>query len=381
MKDQPDMMMTKTHIGSNEPEKRVPKTNQNGEDHSLQDTILQIPLMDDISINKKAGATHEEGNLPSTSYKKQETINKNAMYLSNIKRGTTKTDLSRLLDEYGNIKRIVKEKIEDNVAVIFFYDDNDLRNAISNIDGQDYRGRKLNAQITKRIPNPVLTEDKSKKSSMKSSKPLLTSHIQKFKVIPEKSTPIHWKKKAMNPTEKRRPIRMTLKRMEEDQTSDFQIFNRESLQIIPVHHIIVPPLATVPFAAKILRQRNPDEAIQDCEVSLICGPPPFFQIVDGTYSVKNSLLTPSIRNNSGNTIYIGKNKIIQGTSCHMDNYVLEQIETMHGSTKHEKWAAYHIQAKMYQRMNYINNMAIRMEGQDKDGLEAEDINPWKMDTN
>ena len=52
MKDQPDMMMTKTHIGSNEPEKRVPKTNQNGEDHSLalQDTILQIPLMDDISF-------------------------------------------------------------------------------------------------------------------------------------------------------------------------------------------------------------------------------------------------------------------------------------------------------------------------------------------
>ena len=229
MKDQPDIsnMMTKTHIGSNISPIKMPNENQTCQNYSLQNTILQIPLMEDISNNRKEQAEvslpsinskeETENILPSTSFKKKESLNENVMYLSNIKRGTSKRDLSRLLDEYGNIKKVVKERLEDTNAVIFFHDDKDLQNAINQVDGQEYKGRKLKAQITKKLPNSFSIEDKSDKLSLKSSKPLLTSHIQKFRIVPgPRSTPIHWKKKAINPEEKRRPIKMTLKRMDED---------------------------------------------------------------------------------------------------------------------------------------------------------------------
>merc|ERR1711940_57363 len=76
MEDQPDIsnLMTKTHIGSNtHPVNEI----QSGQNYSLQDTILQIPLMEDILENRKETKQPKlpvddsrkeiENNIPSTS--------------------------------------------------------------------------------------------------------------------------------------------------------------------------------------------------------------------------------------------------------------------------------------------------------------------------
>ena len=58
-------------------------------------------------------------------------------------------------------------------------------------------------------------DEKPDRLSLKSPRALLTNHIQKFRIVPgPKPTPIHWKKKALHPDEKRKPIKMTLKRIE-----------------------------------------------------------------------------------------------------------------------------------------------------------------------
>ena len=393
MEDQPDIsnLMTKTHIGSDtHPVNKI----QSGQSYSLQDTILHIPLMEDISENRKEktqlslpidnSKEEIESNMPSTSFKNKQSTNHNMMYLSNIKKGTSRKDLSRLLDEYGNVKKIIKERIDDMEAVIYFHNNKDLHNTIAQVNGQEYKGRKLKAQITRKVTNPITIEEKSDRLSLKPSRSLLTSHIQKFRIVPgSRPTPIHWKKKALNPEETRKPIKMTLKRMEEthQNTYDHQRFFKESFQIKTIHDIRILPKMTVRFSAKLLRTSNPDMIIQDCQVSLICGPPPFFQIVDGTYDVRNSIISPSIRNNSGTNILIDKDTIIQGTTCHMDKYTQEQIQSMQGKTQQEKQAGYHIQAKMYHRINYLDNIAMKMNTQENHGLEPEDINPWDMDTN
>ncbi len=118
------------------------------------------------------------------------------MYLSNIKKGTSRKDLSRLLDEYGNVKKIIKERIDDMEAVIYFHNNKDLHNTIAQVNGQEYKGRKLKAQITRKVTNPITIEEKSDRLSLKPSRSLLTSHIQKFRIVPgSRPTPIHWKKK------------------------------------------------------------------------------------------------------------------------------------------------------------------------------------------
>ena len=306
MEDQPDIsnLMTRTHIGSN-----IHPTNEihPGISYSLQDTVLQIPLMEDILENRKEPLqlsppitnSKEETTtiIPSTSSKKKESTNHNMMYLSNIRKGTSKRDLSRLLDEYGNIKKIIKEGLDSMEAVVYFHNDEDLQNTTVQVNGQEYKGRKLKAQITRKMTNPMAIDEKPDRLSLKSPRALLTNHIQKFRIVPgPKPTPIHWKKKALHPDEKRKPIKMTLKRIEgtHQDTKDIQKFFRESFQIKTIHDIRILPRMTVRFAAKLLRTSDPDGIIQDCQVSLICGPPPFFQIVDGTYDVRDSILSPSI---------------------------------------------------------------------------------------
>ena len=393
MEDQPDIsnLMTKTHIGSNtHPVNEI----QSCQNYSLQDTILQIPLMEDISRNRKEttqlslpvdnSRKEIENNIPSTSSKNKESTNHKMMYLSNIKKGTSKKDLSRLLEEHGNIKKIIKENIDDKEAVIYFHNNKDLHNTIAQVNGQEYKGRKLKAQITRKVTNPMTIEEGSDRLSLKPPRSLMTNHIQKFRIVPgSKPTTIHWKKKALIPEEKRKPIRMTLKRMEEthQDTNDHKRFFKESFQIKTIHDIRILPKMTVRFSAKLLKTSNPDMIIQDCQVSLICGPPPFFQIVDGTYDVKDSIISPSIRNNSGTNILIDKDTIIQGTTCHMETFTQEQIQSMQGKTQQEKLAGYHIQAKMYHRINYLDNIAMRTNEQDNHGLQPYDINPWDMDTN
>ena len=392
MENPPDIskLMTKTHIGSNiHPIDGI----QPIQNYSLQDTILQIPLMEDISKNRKEPTIsppntdpkeEAETNIPSTSFKKKESTNHHMMYLSNIKKGTSKKDLSRLLEDYGNIKKVIKERPDDMEAVIYFYNDDDLHNTIAQVNGQEFKGRRLKAQITRKVTSPIAIEERADKLSLKSSRSLLTNHIQKFRIIPgSRPTPIHWKKKALNLEERRKPIKMTLKRMEGTQQdiNDLQRFFRESFQIKTIHDIRILPKTTVRFAAKLLRTRDPDIIIQDCQVTLTCGPPPFFQIMEGTYDVKNSILSPSIRNNSSTNILINKDTIIQGTTCHMGKYTQDQILTMQGKTQQEKQAGYHIQAKIYHRMNYIDNIAMRINTQENHGLEPDDTNPWDMDTN
>ena len=393
MEDQPDIsnLMTKTHIGSNtHPVNEI----QSGQNYSLQDTVLQIPLMEDILENRKEtnqpnlpveDSTKEiENNIPSTSFKNKESTNHKMMYLSNIRKGTSKKDLSRLLDEHGSIKKIIKENIDDKEAVIYFHNNKDLHNTIAQVNGQEYKGRKLKAQITRKVTNPMTIEEGSDRLSLKPSRSLMTNHIQKFRIVPgSRPTPIHWKKKALNPEEKRKPIKMTLKRMEgtHQDANDHKKFFKESFQIKTIHDIRILPKMTVRFSAKLVRISNPDMKIQDCQVSLICGPPPFFQIPDGTYDVRDSIISPSIRNNSGTNILIDKDTIIQGTTCHMETFTQEQIQSMQGKTQQEKQAGYHIQAKMYHRVNYLDNIAMRPNAQENHGLQPYDINPWDMDTN
>ena len=393
MEDQPDIsnLMTKTHIGSNTHPINEIQSDQN---YSLQDTILQIPLMEDITKNKKETTQLKipvndsrkeiENNIPSTSIKNKESTNNKMMYLSNIKKGTSKRDLSRLLEEHGNIKKIIKENIDDKEAVIYFHNNKDLHNTIAQVNGQEYKGRKLKAQITRKVTNPMTIEEESDRLSLKPPRSLMTNHIQKFRIVPgSKPTPIHWKKKALNLEEKRKPIKMTLKRMENthQDTNAHKRFFEESFQIKTIHDIRILPRMTVRFSAKLLKTSNPDMIIQDGQVSLICGPPPFFQIVDGTYDVRDSIISPSIRNNSKTNILIDKDTIIQGTTCHMETFTQEQIQSMQGKTQQEKQAGYHIQAKMYHRINYLDNIAMRTNAQDSHGLQPYDINPWDMDTN
>ena len=81
-------------------------------------------------------------------------------------------------------------------------------------------------------------------------------------------------------------------------------FNSQSLQIVPIQDILLPPYTTTSFKTRIVKHDDNNLEIKKGKVSLTCGPAPCLQIMDGIYPVTESLLTPSARNNSSYTIQI-----------------------------------------------------------------------------
>ena len=153
-----------------------------------------------------------------------------------------------------------------------------------------------------------------------------------------------------------------------------QIFNEESLQIISTQNFKVPPYSTIQFEAKLIKENEPEMVITEGKISVVYGPAPYMQIMDGIYLLENSLLIPSIRNNSSCTMEIVKGQIIQGTSCHLYNYVMDQVDNIEGG-----WSSFHLQAKTFQRINQFNDFSYRMDHQENMEPKLIDINPWMME--
>ena len=396
----PDLagLMTKAHIGNgNIQESNLPGTsaismnnsvdlNADQEWSASEASIYSIPEVkphDTPSFPK----TSRDG--PSTSYQKKPTDS--ALYVSNVQKGATRKGLFRHFQDCGNIKDILKEDQNSPVAIVIFHEDEGAQRAIKDLHGRNFMGKQLGVQLARKRESSVLLHNKHANVSLRSMRPMHKEHLQKFKVVSVNSKSkenSQSKNLATNSTD-RQPIRMTLQRLKEQEdphqnpphsnnqimSNDLHGFNVESFKISPTEDIKVPPYETISFRAKLIKEEEPHRIISNCKVSLVSGPAPYVQVTDGIYPVTNSLLTPSIRNNSSAPMDVSKDKIIQGTSCHMKDYVMDQVSSMEGG-----WSSFHLQAKTFQRFNQINDFSNRLNNTEDPGLQIQDVNPWMMET-
>ena len=70
-------------------------------------------------------------------------------------------------------------------------------------------------------------------------------------------------------------------------------------------------------------------------------------------------------------INVYRNKIIQGTSCHLREYITDKMENTQGG-----WPFFHRQTKTFHYMNHDNQTSYKWNGEN---MLKEDINPWMMD--
>ena len=148
-------------------------------------------------------------------------------------------------------------------------------------------------------------------------------------------------------------------------------FNDESLQIVSTQDMVLLPYTTTSFKARIIKHDNQNFNMQEGKVSLTCCTSPFIQVIDGIYQVKESILNPIIRNNSSIATNIYKNKIIKGTTCHLEKNISEEIRS-----DHEGLTAFQLQNKPFHFMNHLNQTSFKWNEED---CLVEETNPWIMD--
>ena len=317
-------------------------------------------------------------------YQKQEVKKNttNTIYVSNLRQGITKEQLYNLFSSCGYIEDIIKENFKSAEAIIIFDQCVAADKAVSTLKNTTFYGLIINVQRAQKRESlneirtwneELISEDEVTQTGTREEctkefhqefSSSLNSSSSSSSSIPSSSSPAQNLSKTINLKGQVPP---------DIDTTMFEMnrFNNESLQIVSTQDMILLPYTTTPFEARIITNKDQNFNILEGKVSLTCGVAPFIQIIDGIYQVRDSILTPSIRNNSSIIIHIYKNKIIQGTTCHLKKDTIKGIKT-----NQEEWPTFHLQSKTFHFMNHLNQTSYQWNGEN---CLVEETNPWMMD--
>ena len=280
------------------------------------------------------------------------------IYVTNLKQGITKKELVKLFANCGgNIREIIKDKFESTKALIKFDHHEAADKAIATLHNSIFCG----------LPLSVCRAHHAGREPLHKNETIIKTEEQQFIQQYLSSSA------SSSDNDSFEEENITVQPLPNDDTVMLELnhFNSQSLQIVPTMDIILSPYTTTSFTARIVRHNDRNFEIRKGRVSLTCGPAPCLQIMDGIYPVTESLLTPSIRNNSSYIICIPKDRIIQGTSCHLDEYINNKLQNNQGG-----WSAFHLQSKTFHYMNHIKKTSYEWNGEHH---LSEDMNPWMMD--
>ena len=357
------------------PSLMIPKNNS--ETSSYSSSSSSIPSMmshpiDKITLSNSSSScsipaliVHPEEKKTSmeqgTNYQSQEVKRRttNTIYVTNLKQGITKEELMKLFANCGgDIKEITKDKFESTKALIKFDHHEAADKAVATLHNSIFCGLPLSVCRAHHAGREPLDKNKAIIKDQKEQE-LIQQYLSS-----SSSSSYSDSFEEENITEQPPTNDDTV-------TLELNHFNSQSLQIVPMQDILLPPYTTTSFKARIVRHDNRNFEIKKGRVSLTCGPAPCLQIMDGIYPVTESLLTPSARNNSPYTICIPKGRIIQGTSCHLDKYITNKLQN-----SQEGWSAFHLQSKTFHYMNHMRKTSYEWNGAH---YLLEDMNPWMMD--
>ena len=293
----------------------------------------------------------------------------NTIYVSNLRQGITKLQLSDLFSRCGHIEKIIKDSVKSAEAIIIFDQYNAADKAVSTLSNTTFYGLTINVQRAHKqesFENKITTETWKKhtkeihqeysSSTASSSFSSATTSLS--------SSPSHNPNKTEDSRGQVNPNKDTT-------MFEMNQFNNESMQIVSTQDMVLLPYTTTSFKARIIKQDNQNFNIQEGKVSLTCGATPFIQIIDGIYQVKESIINPTIRNNSSIITNIFKNKIIKGTTCHLEKDINEGIKS-----NHEGLPAFHLQDETFHFMNHLNQTSYKWN---EENCLVEETNPWIMD--
>ena len=293
----------------------------------------------------------------------------NTIYVSNLRQGITKQQLSDLFSTCGHIEDIIKDTVKSAEAIIIFDQYNAADKAVSTLSNTTFYGLTINVQRAHKqesFENKITTETwkKHTKEIHQEYASSTASSSSSSATTSSSSSPSHNHRKTEN---SRGQINSNM------DTTMFEMnqFNNESLQIVSTQDMVLLPYTTTSFKARIIKHDNQNFNMQEGKVSLTCGTAPFIQIIDGIYQVKESILNPTIRNNSSIVTNIYKNKIIKGTTCHLEENFNEDIKS-----NHEGLPAFHLQNKTFHFMNHLNQTSYKWN---EENCLVEETNPWIMD--
>ena len=305
-------------------------------------------------------------------YQTQE-VNKNTtktIYISNLRQGITREEIYNLFSTCGYIEDIIKENFKSTEAIIIFDQYNAADKAVSTLNNTTFYG--IIIKVRKAHKRKSLDENKTldNKLTYEEKVPETKTWGEEFhQEYPSSSTPSPYSlPQNLNKTKDQLgqvPPNINTNMFETN------IFNNESLQIVSTQDMALLPYSTTLLEAKIIKHNNKNFNISEGKVTLTCGPTPFIQINDGIYQVKESIITPTIRNDSPIVINIYKNRIIQGTSCHLEKDIIETMKN-----NHEEGAALHLQSKTFHFKNHLNQTSYKWNGEN---CLTEETNPWIMD--
>ena len=298
----------------------------------------------------------QENNYQSQESKRRTT---NTIYVTNLKQGITKEELIKLFANCGgDIKEITKDKFESTKALIKFDHHEAADKAVATLHNSIFCGLPLSVSRAHSTGREPLEKNKSIIRDQKEQE-----LIQQY--LSSSSSSSYSDSFEEENTTEQPPT--------DDDTVMLELnhFNSQSLQIVPMQDVLLPPYTTTSFKTRIVKHDDRNFEIKKGRVSLTCGPAPCLQIMDGIYPVTESLLTPSARNNSSYTICIPKGRIIQGTSCHLDKYITNKLQNSQGG-----WPAFHLQSKTFHYMNHMRKTSYDWNGAH---YLSEDMNPWMMD--
>lgn len=148
-------------------------------------------------------------------------------------------------------------------------------------------------------------------------------------------------------------------------------FYDNALQITSMQDIHNFPYTTIAILAMVSNINEPTIIIPDGNVSLICGPSPYIQVMDGVYPVSDSTIFPSVSNNSNLPLTITKGQVIKGSVCHQSKNIYNKI-----SNSGEGWTKFHSQAKSYIRLTQIDELGTKLMNINNPDLLTKGINPW-----
>ena len=352
----------------------IPKNNSTSSYSSSSSSIpsLIIHPIDKITLSNSSSScsipaliVHPEENKTSmeqgTDDQSQEIKRRttNTIYVTNLKQGITKEELIKLFANCGgDVREITKDNFESTNALIKFDHHEAADKAVATLHNSIFCGLPLSVSRAHSTGREPLEKNKSMITDQKEQE-----LIQQY--LSSSSSSSYSDSFDEENTTEQPPT--------DDDTVMLELnhFNSQSLQIVPMQDILLPPYTTTSFKARIIRHDNRNFEIKKGRVSLTCGPAPCLQIMDGIYPVTESLLTPSARNNSSYTICIPKGRVIQGTCCHLDEYITNKLHNSQGG-----WSAFHLQSKTFHYMNHIRKTSYEWNGAH---YLLEDMNPWMMD--
>ena len=244
---------------------------------------------------------------------------KNAIYINNLAPGFKHKDLMKMCKAFGTIKKVVRPRNFKSNAVIVFSNKGSAKLALKTLNGKNQFG-----------PDGMLGTRLTVQYALK--KGLIKKGLS-YTQLPAKT-----------PTESSPPPKTN------SVINGLKEFNTSGFLIRSMENVTIPTYSNKEIMVKLFDQKYPEQIIPNTAVFISCGLAPQVQLSEGIFNVTNSTTLVSIRNNSNVPINIKIDQLINGTHCHLKEYI--NNHTVH---KDVCLSAYHLKCKTYKRLNQYND--------------------------